>query len=629
MTIWSVTGVRSKRLPNPTSVRWRVLQKIAAGLLIAIGSACPAFAGTATHFTVAVPSTAAAGNAFSVTVTALDASNAVATGYTGMAHFTSTDSMATLPADSTLTNGVGTFSVVLKTAGTQTITATDTVSNAVSGTNAIIVNAAPISTTTTLVSSSNPSAAGQSVTFTATVSGTTPMGTVTFKDGAAVLGMGTLVNGVATFTISALTIGSHSITGVYGGDTHFAASTSAALAQTVGPAPDSLKLRALQVLVTPKVAQISGQAISGAADSAIDEAFSGGGGNLVTPSASGVRFNFAANPAAPAGTPAPRASDPFTSATGSFVDGRGFGSHPASPSRVDDTFSALGYAGPVKAAPPFSLQKDWFAWAEVRGAVLEHLNGPLVGPGTSVLSGDQVNVLLGLTRVLVPNFVIGVLGGYETFDYRSDALEGRLKGNGWTVGSYLGWKITQDIRFDTSVAYSGIGFDGSAGTATGSFNGTRWLFASGLTGTYKGYGMLFEPSARVYALWEHENAYTDSLGAPQGARDFSAGRASGGLKVSYPVAWSATTALIPYIGLYGDYYFNNDNAGALFVAGIPAVPLPPAAILQGWSARATGGLAATFDNGSQIAIGAERSGIGGNFALWTYRARVSVPFGPQ
>jgi hypothetical protein len=51
----------------------------------------------------------------------------------------------------------------------------------------------------------------------------------------------------------------------------------------------------MQVLTTPMVAQISGQAISGAIDTAIGEAFTPGG-TLMTPSSSGVRINFAADP---------------------------------------------------------------------------------------------------------------------------------------------------------------------------------------------------------------------------------------------------------------------------------------------------------------------------------------------
>src|SRR5207247_3778697 len=51
------------------------------------------------------------------------------------------------------------------------------------------------------------------------------------------LGTATLnASGVATFTTTALGAGSHAITVVFGGDTNFATSTSAALAQTVNQA---------------------------------------------------------------------------------------------------------------------------------------------------------------------------------------------------------------------------------------------------------------------------------------------------------------------------------------------------------------------------------------------------------
>jgi hypothetical protein len=89
---------------------------------------------TATHFSVSLPASPIAGSAFSFTVTALDQFNNTATGYAGAVHFTSSDPQAVLPANSTLTNGTGTFSATLKTAGSQTITATDTVTPAITGT---------------------------------------------------------------------------------------------------------------------------------------------------------------------------------------------------------------------------------------------------------------------------------------------------------------------------------------------------------------------------------------------------------------------------------------------------------------------------------------------------------------
>ena len=95
--------------------------------------------GTATHFSVSAPSTATAGSQVTFTVTAQDAGNNTATGYTGTVHFTSTDSGAALPADSALTSGVGNFFATLHTAGTQTITATDKSNSSITGTSGSIV----------------------------------------------------------------------------------------------------------------------------------------------------------------------------------------------------------------------------------------------------------------------------------------------------------------------------------------------------------------------------------------------------------------------------------------------------------------------------------------------------------
>ena len=549
---------------------------------------------------------------------------------------TVTLSGATLMASASCTFSVN---VTATSAGTKSNSTQATSNEGGSGSFVTVTLAVANGTSSNLTSSLDPSQFGQTVTFTATVAGSggTPTGAVTFKDGAAVLGSTALSAGVASLATSSLTVGNHSITASYGGAASFGASTSAVLVQVVNTPTDSLKLRAMQVLAAPVVAQASGQAISGAIESAIGEAF-GNGGVFMTPSAGGVRFNFAADPEAVPASVAGHAKDPFASVESSAPGARSLAGDPAlrtdgsSSARVDDAVGALGYAGPVK-APPISARPppDWLGWAEVHGAVLDHWSSPAaLGAATGVptLYGTQVNLLAGLTRKLTPDFLIGVLGGYETFDYRSDALQGRLTGDGWTAGSYLGWMLTPNIRFNTAVAYSGIGYDGTAGTASGSFGGHRLLASGGLTGSYQSFGFNIEPSARVFALWEHEDAYTDTLGTLQAARDFSTGRASGGVKVAYPIAWTPTTRISPYAGLYGDYYFNQDNA-ALVSLTAPTVPIPAIYVLDGWSARAVIGVTEQFAGGAQVTVGGERSGIGGNFALWTFRARASVPFTAQ
>jgi hypothetical protein len=102
--------------------------------------------------------------------------------------------------------------------------------------------------------SPDASAFGQSATFTATVSpvlGTgSPTGTVTFKDGATTLGTGPLSTTgggtTATFTTSGLSVGTHTITAVYGADGNFTASTSSwALTQTVARAAATVTLGSL------------------------------------------------------------------------------------------------------------------------------------------------------------------------------------------------------------------------------------------------------------------------------------------------------------------------------------------------------------------------------------------------
>jgi hypothetical protein len=288
----------------------------------------------------------------------------------------------------------------------------------------------------------------------------------------------------------------------------------------------------------------------------------------------------------------------------------------ASGKRVDDDFSALGYAGEdrtvTKAPPRPAPSRDWLAWIDVRGTDFSR------NTFGSDLKGAQVNAIAGLTRRFTPNFLVGVLVGYEHFDYSSQAFNGVLKGDGWTTGAYLGWRFAPNLRFDAAAAWSDILANDVAGTAAGNFTGHRRLTTGGVTGTYGWQSFVLEPSARVYALWEHENSYIDSLGSLQNDRNFVTGRTSGGVKVSYPFAWSSAVKLAPYAGLYGDYYFSRDDALA---AGLTTVPL-----FAGWSVRATAGVAATFGGSAQVATGGEYGSIGGNTHIWTWRVRGRVPF---
>jgi hypothetical protein len=143
----------------------------------------------------------------------------------------------------TIVSDTGGTLVVIDPAGTGAVDITVTTAGGTSATSPLDVftyTGSTNGTTTSVQSSQNPSVFGQSVSFTATVSPTsgsnTPSGTVTFMDGNNAVDTETLSGGTATYTTSALAVGSHSITVVYNGDANDSGSTSQALSETVNQA---------------------------------------------------------------------------------------------------------------------------------------------------------------------------------------------------------------------------------------------------------------------------------------------------------------------------------------------------------------------------------------------------------
>ena len=343
---------------------------------------------------------------------------------------------------------------------------------------------------------------------------------------------------------------------------------------------DSQKLASLQAAITPIIAQNSGQATVGAIQGAIGDAFSGGGA-------------------------------PFRGGSGGFAVN--FAAVPQSQEEqvANDAFGALAYAGgsmPRKAPPPTTVDRAWSLWADVRGSGFDN-NG-------AVSSGRQVNLLAGLGYKLSPNLLVGVVGGYENFNYDVASLTGTLKGNGGTAGAYGGWRLAPTLLWDSVLTWSRVNYDASAGTAFGSFAANRWLASTGLTGTYALDKLILEPSARIFALWEQQDGYTDSLGTAQAQRNLSTGRVSAGGKVLYPWTVGAFT-LTPYAGLYCDWRFGgNVVSSANAIVGID----------NGWSARASGGLGIANARGGVVTLGGEYGGIGATYKLWTANARASWPF---
>ena len=97
---------------------------------------------------------------------------------------------------------------------------------------------------------------GQSITLTATVTGANPTGTVTFSEGAYILGVSQLVGNVSTLSTDVLTVGTHDIIASYDGDTSNQTSSSAPASATVGIAAS------LTALALAPAASTVGQSVS-------------------------------------------------------------------------------------------------------------------------------------------------------------------------------------------------------------------------------------------------------------------------------------------------------------------------------------------------------------------------------
>jgi hypothetical protein len=153
---------------------------------------------------------------------------------------------ATNIGSGTLSGGQATLATSSLANGSHTITATYGGDGSYNGsTSAPLSHSVNLQATITgLTTSGSPSTFGQLVTFTATVTGgATPTGTVQFLDGATVLATPALNgSGAAVFSTSTLSVATHSITAVYGGDGTHSGSTSSAVSQVVNKATSNTAL---------------------------------------------------------------------------------------------------------------------------------------------------------------------------------------------------------------------------------------------------------------------------------------------------------------------------------------------------------------------------------------------------
>jgi glucuronoarabinoxylan endo-1,4-beta-xylanase len=240
------------------SVRWFTVMRVGLSLIVfaglcvvsgcsGAGSSPPNPGPVATSIALtATPNPVVAGVNVNLSA-AVSSSGGTPTG--NVSFFDGTTNLGT----AALSNGTASLALNTLAAGTDSITAsylgTAGYQASSSASVALVVNAAapPVATTTSLSATPNPAAAAATVTLNATVTSSntslTPTGSVSFYDGATLLGSSALVPspglqgaGLAVYTTSTLAAGAtHNLTATFAGNSSFSSSTSTAVALVVNP----------------------------------------------------------------------------------------------------------------------------------------------------------------------------------------------------------------------------------------------------------------------------------------------------------------------------------------------------------------------------------------------------------
>ena len=194
-----------------------------------IASTSAAISTTITPFPATVilaplPATIGAGNPLTLTAT-LSPSTA-----SGTVLFR--DATLGILGQSNASHGAATLTFPSLTPGPYSITATysgdanDTPANSNAATTQVLLN----TTSTTLTTSASNVTFSTPSTLRAAIYPATATGSVTFFDGASILGTAIIANGIASLPIATLTPGTHLLHASYGGDTLYSASTSLTIA---------------------------------------------------------------------------------------------------------------------------------------------------------------------------------------------------------------------------------------------------------------------------------------------------------------------------------------------------------------------------------------------------------------
>ncbi len=217
----------------------------------------------------------------------------------------------------------------------------------------------------------------------------------------------------------------------------------------------------------------------------------------------------------------------------------------------------IGSEPPFPEAPPAPSRFGcWDLWAEAHYVDFQDAGDR---------NGDFAIGYLGVDCQVHPAIIAGVLGQVDWMDDRIGSVDSDTEGVGWMVGPYATARLTPNLFLDVRGAWGRSDNDVNVGGVTASFDTTRWLVSSQLTGNLLFGDVRVSPEVSIAYIEERQDSYVDSSGASVAAQTVSLGRLRFGPEISRRYVLESGVVVEPHIAVRGLWDFDGTD---VTIAGI-------------------------------------------------------------
>jgi outer membrane autotransporter protein len=241
--------------------------------------------------------------------------------------------------------------------------------------------------------------------------------------------------------------------------------------------------------------------------------------------------------------------------------------------------------------------------------------------GQADLSGHFGIISIGADYVLGPNLLVGTLVQFDSMQQRSDSVGTDIRGTGWMAGPYATLRLSQNVFWQMRGAWGRSSNEVSPFLSyIDSFDSTRWLAASTLSGRWQHGPWSIRPSASVSYMEDVSESYADTFGLDIPSVKSRLGQAKLGPEIGYRIDLGRTV-IEPHAGVQLIYNFANETTAA-GMGGLGEDAAGP----DGVRGRAAVGVRAKTSDGFSLDVSGSYDGIGAsNYNAVTGRVMVRVP----